>query len=158
MRKKELYKLNDQLFSELESVKEEIEELKKENNRLLKQLEQSNEKTEIIDKEAEKNEPIKTLENKIINRPKISNETEYGGRIIGKVVVSATQFCQELSISNEKEDSKELVNLILGRTEVAKAEILKIVSSDQTFDVKKGLIDDEYVATIDYFHSVMAQR
>ena len=57
----------------------------------------------------------------------------------------------------ETENSKELLNLILGRTEVAKAEILKTVSSDIAFDEKKAKIDAEYESAKDYFESVIRQ-
>ena len=52
----------------------------------------------------------------------------------------------------------ELVNLILGRAEVAKSEILAIVSLEEDFFVKKERIDGVFEKSKEYFESVMAQR
>ena len=51
-----------------------------------------------------------------------------------------------------------MVNLILGRTEVAKSEILKIISLDISLEEKKELINEQYKSAEDYFISVEAQK
>ncbi len=86
----------------------------------------------------------------------LSPEIEYGSKIIGEIVMSATQYSNRLS-SEHKENIKELLNLILGRTEVSKAEILNIISSDVSFDAKVEMIDKSRDEAIEYFKSVMEQ-
>ena len=48
---------------------------------------------------------------------------EYGAKVIGQIVVSAAEYSNKLTIGSNS-SQKELVNLILGKTEVAKSEIL----------------------------------
>ena len=92
-----------------------------------------------------------------INNITLEPECEYGAKIIGQIVVDATTKCNSLTLDGDT-GNRELVNLILGRTEVAKAEILKIVSSDISLEDKKNKIDLEKNETVDYFGSVMAQK
>lgn len=87
----------------------------------------------------------------------LSEEFEYAASIIGKTVVESTKTCNELALINGKVDTKELVNLILGRTEVLKAEILKILNSDNDFEAKKDLMQKEQAEAYDYFNSIKAQ-
>ncbi|MBO4734338.1 MAG: hypothetical protein J5662_07670, partial [Clostridia bacterium] len=54
-------------------------------------------------------------------------------------------------------EHRELVNLLLGKTEVAKAEILAIVSEGGDFEAKKEKIDAVKEETLDYFSSVLGQ-
>ena len=56
-----------------------------------------------------------------------------------------------------KTNTKELLNLILGRTEVAKAEILNIVSSNMSFAGKVQSIDSVANEANEYFQSVLEQ-
>ena len=100
----------------------------------------------------------KELEKKVINQAKFTDEEKYGASSIGKIVIKATACCNKLTSANDGYDPKELVNLILGRTEVAKAEILRIVNSDLEAERKSELIDDCKKSAEDYFESVMAQK
>lgn len=86
----------------------------------------------------------------------LSEEFEYASSIIGKTVIQATKVCNELSLQDNK-DKVDLVNLVLGRTEVLKAEILKILNSENSFQDKKDLMQKEQVAAYDYFDSIKAQ-
>lgn len=86
----------------------------------------------------------------------LSEEFEYASAIIGKTVIQATKVCNELSLQ-DNEDKVDLVNLVLGRTEVLKAEILKILNSENSFQDKKDLMQKEQVAAYDYFDSIKAQ-
>jgi len=89
-------------------------------------------------------------------QPIISQEFEYASGIIGKTVVEATRVCNGLGAINDC-DKKELVNLVLGRTEVLKAEVLKILNSDNDFEQKKDLMQKEQESAYDYFDSIKAQ-
>lgn len=158
MRKSELFNINEQLISrnrelisekeklngEIKALREEILKLKAENEALLEN------QTPTL--------PLQKLENKITSQAEISDDTKYGSKIIGEIVVSAARHCNSLTVGlNNNEMTKEQINLILGRTEVAKAEILREVSKDISFDEKKSAIDFHKKSAEDYFKSVSAQ-
>ena len=101
------------------------------------------------------------IENEVESEPQkqeyvLSEEFEYASSIIGKTVVEATRLCNELALKDD-EDKVELVNLVLGRTEILKAEILKILNSEVDFQEKKDLMQNEQSAAYDYFDSIKAQ-
>ena len=114
---------------------------------------------EIINESQNESENI--IENEIESEPEkeeyvLSEEFEYASSIIGKTVVEATRLCNELSLKDDQ-DKVELVNLVLGRTEILKAEILKILNSEVAFEEKKDLMQNEQSAAYDYFDSIKAQ-
>jgi len=156
LRKKELLKLNDELFEKAEKCQLAYEELKQENMRLNVRIEELMLENETLLKNQKKDEPLKKLEEKMIGQIKIDDPIDYGAKTIGKIVISAAQHCNKIAVLNTA-DSKDLVNLILGRTEVAKAEILNILESENDYDTLKKLIDKEKNETYDYFNSVRAQ-
>ncbi len=160
MRKKELIKLNEELFNRHQATLKQLEEVIAENKRLTKSVEELKANLEEAQLSKEKEEtPLKNLEEKIISNASITDETKYGAEIIGKIVVSAAKHCNALTSSPESgRDVKELVNLILGRTEIAKAEILNIVENESEFLDKKGLIEAQLNQCEDYFDSIMAQN
>ena len=107
------------------------------------------------------NQSENIIENEIESEPEkeeyvLSEEFEYASSIIGKTVVEATRLCNELSLKYDQ-DKVELVNLVLGRTEILKAEILKILNSEVAFEEKKDLMQNEQSAAYDYFDSIKAQ-
>ncbi len=155
MRKKELLLQNTQLFDKLTVYEMQIAKLKEE---LAKRDKLINEQKAEIERIKNENaaKPLKTLEEKVIKQAAAADNIDYGAQIIGKTVVAAAKYCNRLT-AGETENSKELLNLILGRTEVAKAEILKTVSSNIAFDEKKAKIDAEYESAKDYFESVIRQ-
>lgn len=158
MRKKELLKLNQELFEKSQKYMTLYDELKRENAELLteiKRLKQEN--SELIAK-AERSAPMNKLEEKVKSQAKLSGEAKIGASAIGKIVVKAASCCNSLTSANDGYDPKELVNLILGRTEVAKAEILKAVEADMSIDSKISLIETVKQSAEDYFDSVMAQK
>ncbi len=86
----------------------------------------------------------------------LTEEMEIGAKIIGKTVIEATKICN-LITENGGEDSKELVNLVLSRCEVLKAEILAICRCEVGFDQKLSMMESEQTAAVDYFNSILAQ-
>ena len=164
MRKRQLLELNHELYNSLESVKASAEELRKENMMLRKSLSELEKEIEFLKTQNSVPETVDippvtpTPENEFTSKTEISNETEYAARIIGKIVISAAKYCSKLGSMQDKPDAKELINLILGRTEVAKAEILKIVSSQNSIEVKNELMNKELSNAEDYFQSVFAQN
>ncbi len=158
MRKKKLIELNEELFKRNENSLLSLEKAKKENEQLKKELEEAKSEIERLKVVETKTEPLKNLEQKVISQISLPSDTEFAAEIIGKIIVKSTEHCNALTCDSKPTDNKELVNLILGRTEVAKAEILNIVMSEMSFDMKKVAILDEQKATEDYFLSVMAQK
>jgi len=84
-------------------------------------------------------------------------EKEMGAKSIGRIIVSAAKYCNQLAGLAENKDIKELVNLILGRTEVAKAEILNIITTDSSVEDMEAKIKQEEIKAEDYFISVLGQ-
>ncbi len=156
MRKKTLIQQNLALFEQLQAAQLEAHELKKrlaEYDKKISSLESELE----AQKKAAITEPLKKLEEKVITNAKIKPDVDYGAKVIGEIVVSATTYSNTLTAGGDG-SLRELVNLILGRTEVAKSDILNIVSSDDGITVKTAKIDAVKAETEEYFKSVMAQR
>ncbi len=143
--KKALIELNNSLYEKLDN-----------SLFLQKQLEKEIEKYKTMQKkeEAKVEKRVETVEEK---PSEFSEDFEFASFIIGKVVVEATKTCNELSNGCQTADRLELVNLILGRTEVLKSEILKILTSEATLEIKKKLMQDEENCAYDYFNSIKAQ-
>lgn len=93
-----------------------------------------------------------------VSEPKLSDGMSAGAKIIGKIVLSSAEYCNALSGAAAPQNAKELLNLILGRTEVAKAEILRISALDIPREEKLAAMEQELTAAEDYFKSVMAQK
>ncbi len=87
----------------------------------------------------------------------LSSEMQYAASVIGKSVVEVTKVCNKILTTDKSENSKELVNLALGRNEVLKANILKILDEPIEFSKKQELIEKEKCDAIDYFNSIIAQ-
>ncbi len=90
--------------------------------------------------------------------PQLSDSVNMGAEIIGKIVLSSAEYCNSLSGAAAPANAKELLNLILGRTEVAKAEILRISSLDISKEEMLSAMERELAEAEDYFKSVMAQK
>lgn len=158
MRKKDLMNLNSTLFAREDAYQRQIETLKAENDDLKKQIDALNDQVVGLKSKLEASESLKKLEDKILAQVSISEDKQYGAEIIGKIVLKSAEYCTELSSCEQNAEIKELVNLILGRTEIAKAEILKIVSENLPLEAKKDMIDKERLGAEDYFLSVLAQK
>lgn len=86
----------------------------------------------------------------------LSEGMEIGAKIIGKTVIEAAKICNQIT-EKGGEDSKELVNLVLSRCEVLKAEILDIACCDVNLEQKEKMMISEQDAAYDYFNSILAQ-
>ncbi len=158
MRKKDLLSLNAELFSRADGYQREKEKLTEENKQLKSENTKLKEEIEVLKSKLSASESLKKLEEKILAQVSISEDKQYGAEIIGKIVVTSTTHCTELSAKEQTAEIKELINLILGRTEIAKAEILKIVSENISIEAKKERINKEQSDAEDYFLSVLAQK
>ena len=157
MRKKDLITQNTRLFDKITVAQLKITELKEKIANRDAEIDGLKKEIERLNAKLNATEPLKTLENKVIKKTEVSPEVDYGASVIGKTVIEATKCCNTVTEGGNPELAKELVNLILGRTEVAKSEILSIVSSEENFEAKKQKIDAQYENAVDYFNSVTAQ-
>lgn len=160
MRKKKLIEQNLSLFENLQKTQAELSELK---NLLNKNAEEIKTLKAKLDKANEQSvpepavtEPMRRLEEKVIAAATLKPDMEYGATVIGKIVVSAAEYSNKLTFGGD-DSKKELVNLILGKTEMAKAEILSVIQTEESFDVKCAKMDQIAVVTKEYFESVLAQ-
>lgn len=157
MRKKDLLQQNSRLFDELQKTRFELNDLKKQLNSRENEIEFL--KTELKNREnksEEPTEPMHRLEEKVIATANSNPDFDYGAKIIGEIVVCAAEYSNKLTLGGD-DRHKELVNLILGKTEIAKAEILSVVESNDTFEVKCTKIDNIATVSKEYFESVAAQ-
>ncbi len=81
---------------------------------------------------------------------------EFGAEIIGKIVIESAKYA-DLVAASTAANKKELLNLIMGKSEICKAEILNVVTSNAETDAKISLINAELSEATDYFKSVLAQ-
>lgn len=160
MNSKLLIKQNRELFDKLQianlncrRLTEENQALKEKVQLLTEQLSVKNEpRVETVEEPVNVEEVTEEAEEKI----ELSPEIEYGSKIIGEIVMSATYHSNCLG-SSGKDNLKELLNLILGRTEVAKSEILNIVSSEVSLENKMQMMDAARDEAIEYFKSILEQ-
>ena len=175
MNKNLLIKQNNELFSK-------IQLLKKQNSALLSQLEQQNAATaaclkqieqlraeldgikagiQVVDAPSAEEAPLEVAPPANAEKPEseefiLPEEFNIASDVIGNIVIKAAGYINELTASDNP-NKKELVNLILGRTEIAKAEILAIVSSEADIEAQKELINAQYDEALSYFKSISLQ-
>lgn len=170
MRKKQYIELTESLTNRLRSEKQINDELRAENEALNKQLTElreqmvallKDEKTEPdLEPVAVKTQTVSEPERKAVSLEEIelSSGVSDGAKIIGKIVLSSAEYCNKLTAVGAGENAKELVNLILGRTEVAKSEVLRLSSLDIDPKERYLAMERELNEAEDYFKSVMAQK
>ncbi len=159
MRKKQLIEQNLSLFEDLQATQREISELKRllsKNADEISSLKLQLEKAKTPKNQPTVTEPMRRLEEKVIATATLKPDMEYAASIIGKIVVAAAKHSNQLTIGGD-DSHKELVNLILGKTEIAKAEILSVVESNESFDIKCAKIDQIATVTNEYFDNIAAQ-
>lgn len=84
-------------------------------------------------------------------------EIDYAASVIGKSVVEVTKVCNKITADSNGNDTKELINLALGRNEVFKSSVFGILCEGIDFEEKKRKIEDERKDAFDYFASILAQ-
>ena len=154
--KKTLVNLTNELYEKLDfslNVQKQMEEQISEYKDLVKNLEEKLTEKEKSEEVLSTQEETELMEEKSV---KLSADLELGASIIGKTVIEVTKICNELTLKNIQ-NSKDLVNLALGRTEVLKAKILKIVECDLPIEQKQDLMQKEQDDAYDYFDSLKAQ-
>lgn len=159
MRKKKLIEQNLSLFEDLQKTQHELDELKRElskNADEIKLLKSQLQKVSESTVAPVPTEPMRRLEEKVIANAALTPDMEYGAKVIGKIVISAAEYSNKLTIGGD-DSHKELVNLILGKTEMAKAEVLSVIETEDSFDIKCAKIDQIAIVAKEYFESVLAQ-
>ncbi|MBQ2933640.1 MAG: hypothetical protein IJE02_03385 [Clostridia bacterium] len=159
MRKKKLIEQNLSLFEDLQKTQRELNELKRllsQNAEEISSLKAQLDKSKDAQAEPKVTEPMRRLEERVITNATLKPDMEYGAKIIGAIVMSAAEYSNRLTFGGD-DSKKELVNLILGKTEMAKAEILSVIETNESFDIKCAKIDQISVVTKEYFESVLAQ-
>lgn len=157
MRKKVLIDQNLSLFEQLETLRADVAV----KDKRIKELEdtvselKAREMKETNDK-PQTTLPFKRLEEKVTNNLRLKPDFEYASDVIGKLVLDSASKSNSLTADGNTQN-RELVNLLLGKTEVAKAEILSVVSEEGELAYKKEKIDNIADEALDYFSSIAAQ-
>ncbi len=183
MRKKELMKRLSDLVLTVEKLNKSVKQLKAENEELLLKISQLEKQEEapaaeevntIVNdtpKAAPEIEPEEKTDSvgftvRVVDQVDLSENTssdeelnpmEYGAVIIGKITVESAKCCDVIT-KNGGNDVKELLSLVMGKSELAKAEILNIAMSEDGDTVKREKIDAMLLETTDYFKSVSEQN
>lgn len=179
MNKNLLIKQNNELFSRINLLKNNNSALNSKVAQLTAEVEAYKQKIASLENElqllkTEKSKPITALEieeiTEISDAPETTQkedatekekvelpaEFNFASGIIGNIVIKAASTIEKINESSN-DNKKELINLILGRTEIAKAEILSIISSDVSFESKQELINTQFDDANEYFKSILEQ-
>ncbi len=147
---KKLYNAN---IAEIAALREQLEELALNHTKLLEQLAKHDEnnsepqKETIIEKAKPVSAPLEVL---------LEDISAYGAEIIGKIVLEGTKISNSVA-EKQNELSVDVINLILGKTEVCKAKIYDICNSQIEDVKKKELLDALFSECLDYFASLSGQ-
>ena len=177
MRKKELYEQNTVLYNRLQTVTAELERYKKlydeniqEINALRRQLadieiealnnakpaeEEFTSAFEVVASPDEKSEPVVAV-SAPIGDLELGDVLNYAAEVIGMIVLEGTKANNEF-VAKPNEYSKDLINLVLGKTEVCKSSIYEICNSDADDSVKRAQIDVVYKEAVEYFGGLYKQ-
>ncbi len=163
MKKKQYMELTQQLSQRLNGEKQRNEELSEENSALNKQLAELRDRITALENVKVTEPEITAAEEPLpieasTKEPELSEGIRDGAKIIGKIVLSSAEYCNKLTELGANPNVKELVNLILGRTEVAKAEILRLSALNIDPKERFSAMERELSEAEDYFKSVMAQK
>lgn len=179
MRKKQLLELNTTLHNRLQTVTEELKKYKilyneniEEINRLRRELaemeikmaEQKAEAESLaaLSSAEEKNEAEASLEENNesviipIDEIPLDNVFEFASEIIGKIVLAGTKASNEFA-DKPNEYSKDLINLVLGKTEVCKSQIFDICNSNLDDETKRAEILKIEKDALEYFDNLYKQ-
>ena len=165
MRKKVLIKKTEELIGIMNSLQKQLENLKSENAELKDKIAglESQKAVPVVQETVEEGftvyveEPIaQEIPAEPIELPVENEILEYGAIAIGKVVQESVKYANLISES-ASDSKKELLNLIMGKAEITKAEIFSITDGNIAADLKKDLIDTQCDEAVDYFKSAYGQ-
>ena len=178
MRKRELLEQNSSLYNRLQSVTDELEKYKKlydenieEINYLRRELAEMEIKANELASKAAEQENSKIPEPPADEEPQpVANEPvplpiietnldsvlQFGAEVIGRIVIEGTKANNAFT-EKPNEYSKDLINLVLGKTEVCKAAIFDVCGSSDADSVKRAKILEIEKDTIEYFENLYKQ-
>lgn len=163
MRKKELFEQNTALHNRLQTLTAELKKYKELYSQNIAEINSLRQKLAEMEIEMTRvsTVEIKQQEEQVVNEPSIAipeleGASQYGADVIGKIIVEGTKISNSfVGVSNDL--SVELINLVLGKTEVCKAKIYDICRDDASLEEKRIKIDEIYKDCIDYFTSLTKQ-
>ncbi len=173
MRKRELMKRLAELVATVEKLNLKVKELTAENSELKKKIEAletaNNDNIDkstlsVADEQAAEADCFTVrvvdeveLSDSSDSEPVLSNDAlEYGAAVIGKITVESARYCDTVSALGGS-DLKDLLGLIMGKSEVCKNEILNIAISELSIESKREMIDSQFNEALEYFKSVSEQ-
>ena len=176
MKKKELINKIVELIDTINSLHGQISDLKRDNSEIRAKLCELEGKTQnsapaCVEETTEKQDGFTVYEEIALEQTQSNEETagipvnevplndammEYGSVAIGRVVQESIKYANLISASNG-ENKKEVLNLIMGKAEVVKAEVFTITDGELSDEMKKELIDTQLNEAIDYFRSAYGQ-
>ena len=170
MRNKDLMEQNFSLFEQLQKAQYDIKELKGELEKCQKDILALKAELEARQSSAEPQQESEDIPQETSDKPESQSEitaqqedeavkespvvlgvninkpyAEYGSEAIGKIVVQSAQYAAE---------KPSAANLIFGKTEMSKSEIMSIISSEISLQQKKDEIDIVLAQAEEYFKSV----
>ena len=185
MRKNDLFEQNTFLFNRLQMVTAELEKYKKlydenikeinalrralaemetacavaQNEEVVSQTDNTPAIEETSDVEA--CEECETVVTETPSMPTLEDVTlegasQYAAEVIGKLVLEGAKLSAKFA-EKPNEYSKDLINLVLGKTEVCKSAILDICNSESDDAVKRAQIDVVFTEAVEYFGSLDKQ-
>ena len=112
----------------------------------------------VEEKEAEtEEEEIKESAVKYIKADSLKDDiSKYGAKAISNISLKAAMLSNTLALS-QNENSKDLLTLTLGRSEVFKQKVFEVTKSAVSFDTAKASINLLEAETIEYFEQLKAQ-
>ena len=166
MRKSALVKKTVELIDALNALQHQLENVKLENEELKEKLKELESQKTVLPEQITQSEGFVVFDEEPEEVPESATEPielatpdtalEYGAVAIGRVVQESVKYANLISESNS-ENKKELLNLIMGKAEIAKTDIFSIAEGDAESDTKQELITAVLDETIDYFKSVAGQ-
>ncbi len=82
---------------------------------------------------------------------------DFGAEVIGKITILSAKYCDEITASHSS-NSKDLLGLIMGKSELCKNEILTISMGEDSPESQKELINAQVFEAEEYFKSVLQQN
>lgn len=167
VRKKDLFEQNTVLFNRLQSVTAELEKYKKLYDENIKEINALRRELANIEIEKAKDDDLTNAESvlkEVVPEQQsntladvvIDGSMEYGAKIIGKIILEGTRISNDVAQS-PNEYSKDIINLVLGKTEVCKSQIYDICKGDFAEDIMRQKVDEVYKDAVDYFNSLNNQ-
>lgn len=150
----------DEKNAVIETLTAELEELKRiataETGVFIAEPETDTEVTE-VPQEAETTETEPLTETRDFDPVLPETALKMASEVIGRVVLKCAEVCNTFAAASNM-NSKDLINLALGRTEVFKSDVLSLVSKEELSDERlKAELHSRETAVTEYFDLLLQQ-